>query len=231
MARIRTIKPEFFTSADIVCMTPLSRLFYASLWCEADREGRLKWDTRTLKLRYFPADNCDIDAMAQELIDNSMIVIYEVDGKQYAEIPSFKTHQVINNRESESCLPSRVKDASPRVQGEGKGKEGKGKEGATKRESSIPANFSISDAVRSWAEKHNHKHLDKHLAHFIDTAKAKGYTYIDWDAAFRKAIAGNWAKVDNSQPEAPSDPNELITLPNGQQITRARQQWLLEMTR
>lgn len=125
MARIRTIKPEFFTSADIVCMTPLSRLFYASLWCEADREGRMKWDTRTLKLRYFPADNCDIDAMADELISSGLVIVYEVDGRLYAEIPSFKQHQVINNREAESSIPSRVKEASARVQGEGKGKEGK----------------------------------------------------------------------------------------------------------
>lgn len=43
MARIRTIKPEFFTSEDIVSLSPLARLFYVSLWCEADREGRLDW--------------------------------------------------------------------------------------------------------------------------------------------------------------------------------------------
>ena len=43
MSRIRSIKPEFFTSEDIVSMTPLARLFYVSLWCEADREGRLDW--------------------------------------------------------------------------------------------------------------------------------------------------------------------------------------------
>lgn len=134
MSRIRTIKPEFFTSADIIELTPLSRLFYVSLWCESDRDGRLNWNTKTLKFRYFPADNCDIDEMAAELIDAGLILIYEVDGKTYAEIPSFTTHQVINNRESESLIPPRVKDASKRrqsgVQGEGKeGREGKGREG------------------------------------------------------------------------------------------------------
>ena len=54
MARIRTLKPEFFTSKDIVRMTPLARLVYQALWCEADRDGRLVWDPETLKLRYFP---------------------------------------------------------------------------------------------------------------------------------------------------------------------------------
>ena len=136
MSRIRTIKPEFFSSSDIVSLTPLSRLFYISLWCESDRNGRLVWNTKTLKLRYFPADDCDIELMADELIKAGLIVIYQIDGKQYAEIPSFTRHQVINNRESESVLPSRVKDASitrkSGDQGEGKeGREGKGKEGAS----------------------------------------------------------------------------------------------------
>lgn len=126
MARIRTIKPEFFTSEDIVALTPLARLFYVSLWCEADREGRLSWRKGTLKQRYLPADDCSIDLLANELEAAGLIVIYEVDGKLYAEIPSFKTHQVINNRESESAIPPRVKVACTRVQGEGKeGKEGK----------------------------------------------------------------------------------------------------------
>lgn len=133
MARIRTIKPEFFTSEDIVTLTPLARLFYVSLWCEADREGRFSWRPVTLKMRYLPGDDCNIDGLANELTDAGLIVIYEVEGKLYAEIPSFKNHQVINNRESESIIPARVKVASTRDQGEGrKGrKEGKGKEPAS----------------------------------------------------------------------------------------------------
>lgn len=133
MARIRTIKPEFFTSEDIVRLSPLSRLFYVSLWCEADREGRLSWRPGTLKMRYLPGDTCDIETLAKELICASLIVIYDVDGKTYAEIPSFKNHQVINNRESESIIPARVKVACTRVKAEGRkeGKEGKGREVAS----------------------------------------------------------------------------------------------------
>ena len=130
MARIRTIKPEFFSSEDIFDMTPLARLFYVSLWCESDREGRFEWKLGTLKARYLPADNCDINTLAQELINKGLIIVYEADGKKYAEIPTFTEHQVINNRESESKIPPRVKHASAtrqaRVKAEGKeGKEGK----------------------------------------------------------------------------------------------------------
>lgn len=128
MARIRCIKPEFFTSEDIVSLTPLSRLFYVALWCESDREGRLEWKPGTFKMRYFPGDNCDIKDMADELIKGGLVVLYQADGKQYAEIPTFTEHQVINNRESESRIPERVHTPLSRVKVEGR-KEGKGKEG------------------------------------------------------------------------------------------------------
>lgn len=140
MARIRTIKPEFFTSEDIVSLTPLARVFYIALWCESDRDGRLSWKPKTLKMRYLPADECDVDSLAQELIDAGMIVLYEDGGVLYAEIPSFTKHQVINNREASSTIPPRVKDASTRVQGEGrKGKEGK--EGNSRGDASANADL------------------------------------------------------------------------------------------
>lgn len=141
MARIRTIKPEFFTSEDVVNLSPLARLFYIGLWCECDREGRLDWKVGTLKMRYLPGDDCSIESIASELVKAGLVAIYEVDGKQYAEIPTFKKHQVINNRESESSRPSRVVDActtreSGRERKEGKGMEGNGK-GKEGREGSI----------------------------------------------------------------------------------------------
>lgn len=108
MARIRTIKPEFFTSEDIVGLSPMTRLLYIAVWCEADKEGRLVWKPVTFKLRYFPGDNCDIQAMCQELVDAGLVVLY---GSGYAHIPTFAAHQHINPRESASQLP--VPDEKP----------------------------------------------------------------------------------------------------------------------
>jgi hypothetical protein len=102
VARIRTIKPEFFTSEDIVAMSPLARLLYVALWCEADREGRLTWKPKTFKMRYFPEDQCDINALCQEVLERGLAVLY---GEGFAYIPTFKTHQHINPRESNSTLP------------------------------------------------------------------------------------------------------------------------------
>jgi hypothetical protein len=139
MARIRTIKPEFFTSEDICALSPLARLLYIGVWCEADREGRLKWSPANLKRRYLPEDTCDRDEVCQELIDRGVVQLY---GDGLAWIPSFLSHQQINPREAQSVLPepppfdasltrhSRVTDASVTRRQEGKeGKEGKGREG------------------------------------------------------------------------------------------------------
>ena len=58
MARIRTIKPEFFRhealfEAEQATGLPL-RVAYAGLFTAADREGRFKWSPRSLKLDCLP---------------------------------------------------------------------------------------------------------------------------------------------------------------------------------
>lgn len=192
MARIRTIKPEFFTSEDIVSLSPLARLLYIALWCEADKEGRLVWKPMTFKLRYLPGDSININELCDELLELKLVVLY---GDGYAYIPAFKAHQHINPRETESQLPEH--DASPTRQSrvtvranldvhpQG-GREGKGK-------IYIPVDFSVSDRVKKWAEEKGFENLDQHLEHFIGVAKKQGYKYADWDSAFMEAIRKNWA--------------------------------------
>ena len=113
MARIRTIKPEFFTSEDIVSMSPLARLLYIALWCEADKRGRLAWKPKTFKMRWLPGDKCDINALCDELVSAGVVVLY---GDDLAHIPGFEKHQHVNPRESESSLPDPEGwvDAGPR---------------------------------------------------------------------------------------------------------------------
>ena len=139
MARIRTIKPEFFTSEDIVSLSPLARLLYVALWCEADREGRLLWKPRTFKMRYLPADDCSVEALCDELVTASLVKLY---GEGLAFIPKFGLHQHLNPREAASTLPDphasltrrarvghatvtvKTRDSDAQVGREGKGKEG-----------------------------------------------------------------------------------------------------------
>lgn len=149
MARIRTIKPEFFTSEDIVELPPLARLLYIALWCEADKEGRLSWKPKTFKMRYLPADDIDIEELCDALLTRGLVVLY---GDGLAYIPTFKDHQHINPREKVSVLPEPTPEnthASPRVSNasvthreEGRkdiGREGKGKEGSSRVDGASPA--------------------------------------------------------------------------------------------
>ena len=152
MARIRTIKPEFFRhgglfDAEKETGLPL-RLSFAGLWIACDKEGRFKWKPRELKLDVLPFDEVDFSRVLDALATRGHIVKYACDGNEYGCIPSWHQHQVINNRETESYLPpppeipvesitstraARVPDASttgaPRDEhaglGEGKGREGK----------------------------------------------------------------------------------------------------------
>jgi hypothetical protein len=103
MARIRTIKPTFFTSEDIIPLSPMARLLFIGLWCEADRLGRLAWRPTTFRLRYLPTDTCDIHALTAELVERRLVVLY---GDGLAYIPTFERHQYINPREPKSDLPA-----------------------------------------------------------------------------------------------------------------------------
>lgn len=64
-----------------------------------------------------------------------------------------------------------------------------------KRKTAMPKDFGISDRVRKWATEKGYDRLDEHLASFTAKCKAKGYRYIDWDAAFEEAIRADWAKL------------------------------------
>jgi len=109
MARIRTIKPDFFRhyelyQAEIDSDLPL-RVAFAGLWTVADREGRFRWKPEVLKLDVLPFDNIDFSRVLDALATRDFIVKYEVSGKAYGFIPTFKEHQFINNKENASTLP------------------------------------------------------------------------------------------------------------------------------
>lgn len=175
MARIRTVKPEFFKheelfEAELETGLPL-RLAFIGLWTICDREGRFKWRPRQIKTDVLPYDDCDFSRVLDALLTRGFIWKYEWERVEYGFVPSFTTHQVINNREIASSLPDpesceiysvennnlhvtatrypRVDDASGTslciAQGEGNGKEGKGRE----VEGDVPATVPVPGRRKS----------------------------------------------------------------------------------
>lgn len=206
MARIRTIKPEFFTSESVCSVSPLARLFFIGLWCESDKEGRLKWKPKTLKFRYLPADNVEVSELSKELEDEGMILIYSVDGTEYCEIPAFKSHQVINNRERDSEIPSRVNHASKsRESGRKEGKEGKEGKGTTRKvKTSLPTDFELTEKMKGWAiEKQLTIDLNDCTENWKNAMLARGQKNVDWVAAWRNGmtLAQKWHEEKNPSPQ------------------------------
>ena len=172
-----------------------------------------------------PDDDLDIEALCIELIGAGLVVLY---GDGLAVIPTFGKHQHVNPREAASVLPEndasstrapRVKNSSQRdsdVQVGREGKEGKGKEHASTtrtKKTPLAENFTISESVKAWAIEKGHGRLSEHLDAFKAKARANGYTYANWDAAFMEAIRNDWAKLGAS----PSS-----TVSNGASVAASR---------
>lgn len=218
MARIRTIKPEFFTSEDIVEMSPFARLLYIALWCEADREGRLAWKPKTFKLRYFPADNIDVDALCAEIVERGLVVLY---GDGLAHIPKFLDHQHINPRESASTLPppddasARVKHASARVSDVQVGREGKESNNHASDDAGFdrfwteyPKKVAKADALKAWKKIKPSELLQDQILAAVSRAK----TSVDWqkDGGQFVPYPASWlnAKRWEDEPSSQSPPQQ-----------------------
>ncbi len=106
MARIRTIKPDFFLDAELCDLSPLHRLLFAALWCHADRDGRLEDKPKELKVKCLPFDDCRADELLADLHRAGFITRYEVGGKRLIAIKDFDVHQRFHRDEKSRKLPA-----------------------------------------------------------------------------------------------------------------------------
>jgi hypothetical protein len=104
MARIRTIKPEFWTDGDMLKISRDARLFYVGLWNFADDNGVLDYDLIGLKAKIFPNDKINIAKLVIELQKISKVIVYDNDNKQYLFVKNLATHQIID-RKRKTNLP------------------------------------------------------------------------------------------------------------------------------
>jgi hypothetical protein len=124
MARIRTVKPEFFQHEELFkaeqkARLPL-RLAYVGLWTQCDREGRFAWRPGRLKLNVLPWDDVDFEKILEALAEGGFIAKYTIDGNSYAYIPSWDKHQKVHSNEVESTIPlppASTKGTSPCTDG------------------------------------------------------------------------------------------------------------------
>jgi len=189
MARIRTVKPELFKHEELFELEKSSklpiRISFIGLFTCCDREGRFKWRPRALKFDIIPYDDCDFSRVLDALMTSGFIVKYTSNGESFGYIPSFKKHQVINNRESKSNLPEPtsglVLDASSTREsrddhapsGEGKGREGKEYSETSFLEfwSAYPKKVSKPDALKAWKKINPDAELKEKILSSVELSK------------------------------------------------------------
>jgi len=150
MSRIRTIKPEFWTSTQVVECSPCARLLFVGIWNFSDDGGIHPACISRLKMEIFPSDAFTKDQMqimVNELLSQKLIHQYEVNGEMFWQISGWH-HQKIDQPTFKFPWPDGKIPNSPnkrrmfaeqtpnvrRADGErspqeGKGRESKGMEG------------------------------------------------------------------------------------------------------
>lgn len=163
MARIRTIKPEFWIDPTLIECSLSARLLFVGTWNFADDYGNLEAHPLRIKAQIFPMDDIQVEPLIAELVDHGLLVAYEADGKNYLHIKSFQRHQKINRPSQPQCPPfepsvsthGTLSEPSVSTHG-GKGREGKGRDKRT----APPAAGSPSVKLEQADDDNNEKILE-----------------------------------------------------------------------
>ncbi|MEG5263462.1 DnaT-like ssDNA-binding domain-containing protein [Pseudomonas sp. JDS28PS106] len=100
MARIRTIKPEFWSSEQVMSCRPLARLLFIGLWNFCDDGGNHPLAPRTIKALVFPGDPTtaeEVGELLEELNAAGLTEHYCVEERHYLHIRGWR-HQKIEKR-------------------------------------------------------------------------------------------------------------------------------------
>jgi uncharacterized phage protein (TIGR02220 family) len=108
MARIRTIKPEFWTSEQIADCSLIARLLFIGIWNFCDDRGVHPVSIKRLKMEVFPSDQLGSDAiqaMIDELVLAGLLHTYQAAGKSYWQVTGWGKHQKIEKPTYRHPLP------------------------------------------------------------------------------------------------------------------------------
>jgi hypothetical protein len=100
MARIRTVKPEFWSSEQVMSCRPMARLLFIGIWNFCDDGGNHPLAPRTIKALVFPGDDItsnEVSELLGELEGAGLTLSYQVDGKTYLHVRGWR-HQKIEKK-------------------------------------------------------------------------------------------------------------------------------------
>lgn len=109
MARMRSLKPEFWHDQEITRLPRDARLLYMAMWNLADEHSRLQGDPRYVKGQAFPYDDdlpaTAVESLIDELVTAGRAVRYQVRGAVYLYLPKLAKHQRLDTEKVASRLP------------------------------------------------------------------------------------------------------------------------------
>lgn len=150
MPRIRTIKPEFWSSPSMRDLDPWARLLFIAMWNWADDSGRGVANARELAAFAFPDEDdtiaptvAELPTLLAEIRGRFGVVFYTVGGRRYYEIPTWDKHQRNEKRaKSKHPGPDEGHEYDP-------GPPDQGKSEGPKRNAEVPPHSRGSSATRS----------------------------------------------------------------------------------
>lgn len=214
MARIRTIKPEFWEDEKLAKLPMPCRLFYIGTWNFADDQGVFRGSPSILKSRIFPYDETlrasEVSKWIDALVEARMIIPVSYNNESYYIIRTFHNHQIIDRRYLKTTIPQALYDSTmlshsehvettPQEQGTGNREQGSGTGNITAAifQDEDPEFISV---VSEWLDykksrRESYKNKNSVLA-FL--SKLKKLSKNDADLAreiITESMANNWAGI------------------------------------
>jgi len=113
MARIRTIKPSFWSDLAVARLKRDARLLAVGLISFADDQGRFLASPSAVGGYVFPHDELPaktIRAWRDEIANAGLIRLYEVDGMEFGWWPNWKKHQRISHPQASQLPPPPMRE-------------------------------------------------------------------------------------------------------------------------
>ena len=219
--RIRSIRPEFWSSEDVAAMDWTTRLVFIGLWSYVDDNGVGRDVEKLIVADLFPLEDDPRDTLATvsrslaRLSEGGQITRYTFEGKPYLHVNAWSKHQRIDkaaksryplptsdNTEPRETVatPSRdLREGSPIGEGE-KGRRAEGEKHSPTE--SVPRKRGAHQIPDGWEPKPEHRQLaaergvdlELEIAKVRDWSKGGNNRRLDWDAVVR-----NWLR--NARPD------------------------------
>lgn len=115
MARIRSLKPEFWVSEQVAECSTSARLTFVGLWTFSDDRGVHPAKPKTLKAELFPMDDItasDVAGLVDELIRVGLVAEFEAGGERFWHVTGWEKHQKIDRPSFKYPEPPTTKNSA-----------------------------------------------------------------------------------------------------------------------